>query len=102
MVLRAKEYIAEGDIFQVVLSQRFESAFSGDPLGLYRCLRFGNPSPYMFFLNFGGEFCALGSSPEVHVRVRGRVAELRPIAGTRPAATTQFLMKEMRASCSLT
>jgi anthranilate synthase component I len=84
MVLRAKEYIAEGDIFQVVLSQRFESAFSGDPLDLYRCLRFGNPSPYMFFLNFGGEFYALGSSPELHVRVRGRVAELRPIAGTRP------------------
>ena len=55
-----------------------------DPLDLYRCLRFGNPSPYMFFLNFGGEFYALGSSPELHVRVRGRVAELRPIAGTRP------------------
>ena len=84
MVLRAKEYIADGDIFQVVLSQRFESEFSGDPLDLYRCLRFGNPSPYMFFLNFGGEFYVLGSSPEVHVRVRARVAELRPIAGTRP------------------
>jgi anthranilate synthase component 1 len=84
MVLRAKEYIAEGDIFQVVLSQRFESEFSADPLDLYRCLRFGNPSPYMFLLNFGDEFCALGSSPELHVRVRGRTAELRPIAGTRP------------------
>src|SRR5437879_6595043 len=84
MVLRAKEYIVEGDIFQAVLSQRFESEFSGDPLDLYRCLRFGNPSPYMFLLNFGDEFCALGSSPEVHVRVRGRTAELRPIAGTRP------------------
>ena len=84
LVLRAKKYIAEGDIFQVVLSQRFATEFSGDPLNLYRCLRFGNPSPYMFFLNFGGEFCALGSSPEVHVRVRGRLAELRPIAGTRP------------------
>src|SRR5947199_2584151 len=84
MVLRAKEYIAEGDIFQAVLSQRFESEFSGDPLDLYRCLRFGNPSPYMFLLNFGDEFCALGSSPELHVRVRGRTAELRPIAGTRP------------------
>jgi anthranilate synthase component I len=84
MVLRAKEYIADGNIFQVVLSQRFESEFSGDPLDLYRCLRFGNPSPYMFLLNFGDEFCALGSSPELHVRVRGRVAELRPIAGTRP------------------
>jgi anthranilate synthase component 1 len=84
MVLRAKEYINEGDIFQVVLSQRFESEFSADPLDLYRCLRFGNPSPYMFLLNFGDEFCALGSSPELHVRVRGRTAELRPIAGTRP------------------
>src|SRR5258708_38547790 len=84
MVLRAKEYISEGDIFQAVLSQRFESEFSADPLALYRCLRFGNPSPYMFLLNFGDEFCALGSSPELHVRVRGRTAELRPIAGTRP------------------
>jgi anthranilate synthase component I len=84
IVLRAKEYLAAGDIFQVVLSQRFESEFCGDPLDLYRCLRFGNPSPYMFFLNFGGEFYALGSSPEVHVRVRNGVAELRPIAGTRP------------------
>jgi anthranilate synthase component 1 len=84
MVLRAKEYIAEGDIFQVVLSQRFESEFLADPLDLYRCLRFGNPSPYMFLLNFGDELCALGSSPELHVRVRGRTAELRPIAGTRP------------------
>jgi anthranilate synthase component I len=84
MVLQAKEYIAAGDIFQVVVSQRFESEFAGDALDLYRCLRFGNPSPYMFFLNFGEEFCALGSSPEVHVRVRARLAELRPIAGTRP------------------
>src|SRR5207244_7161886 len=84
MVLRAKEYISEGDIFQVVLSQRFESEFSADPLDLYRCLRFGNPSPYMFLLNFGDEFCALGSSPELHVRVRGRIAELRTIAGPRP------------------
>src|SRR5882724_9385570 len=83
----SKEYIAEGDIFQVVLSQRFESEFLSDPLDLYRCLRFGNPSPYMFLLNFGDEFCALGSSPELHVRVRGRTAELRPIAGTRPRGT---------------
>jgi anthranilate synthase component I len=84
MVQCAKEHIVEGDIFQVVLSQRFESEFLADPLDLYRCLRFGNPSPYMFLLNFGDEFCALGSSPELHVRVRGRTAELRPIAGTRP------------------
>ena len=84
MVARAKEYIAAGDIFQVVLSQRFEADFAADPIALYRSLRFGNPSPYMFFLNFGDEFCALGSSPELHVRVRGRLAEIRPIAGTRP------------------
>jgi len=84
MVVRAKQYISDGDIFQVVISQRFESEFSADPLDLYRCLRFGNPSPYMFFLNFGTEFCALGSSPELHVRVHGRTAEIRPIAGTRP------------------
>src|SRR5207237_5087273 len=84
MVLRVKEYISKGDIFQVVLSQRFESEFSTDPLDLYRCLRFGNPSPYMFFLNFGTEFCALGSSPELHVRVHGRTVEIRQIAGTRP------------------
>jgi anthranilate synthase component I len=87
MVQCAKEYIVEGDIFQVVLSQRFESEFLADPLDLYRCLRFGNPSPYMFLLNFGEEFCALGSSPELHLRVRGRTAELRPIAGTRPRGT---------------
>ena len=84
MVDRAKTYISDGDIFQVVLSQRFQSEFSADPLDLYRCLRFGNPSPYMFFLNFGREFCALGSSPELHVRVHERTVEIRPIAGTRP------------------
>jgi anthranilate synthase component 1 len=84
MVVRAKRYISDGDIFQVVLSQRFQSDFSADPLDLYRCLRFGNPSPYMFFLNFGTEFCGLGSSPELHVRVHERTVEIRPIAGTRP------------------
>ena len=84
MVDRAKQYIGEGDIFQAVLSQRFEAAYSADPLEIYRRLRFMNPSPYMFFLNFGDEFRALGSSPELHVRVRDRVAEMRPIAGTRP------------------
>jgi anthranilate synthase component I len=84
MVARAKELIAAGDIFQVVLSQRFETEYSGDPLDLYRCLRFGNPSPYMFYLKFGDDFTVIGSSPELHVRVRKRVAEIRPIAGTRP------------------
>jgi anthranilate synthase component 1 len=84
MVRRGKELIAAGDIFQVVLSQRFETEFGGDPLDLYRALRFGNPSPYMFCLKFDDDFAIVGSSPEMHVRVRDRIAEIRPIAGTRP------------------
>jgi len=84
MVRQAKELIAAGEIFQVVLSQRFETQFGGDALDLYRALRFGNPSPYMFCLQFGENFTIVGSSPEMHVRVRQRVAEIRPIAGTRP------------------
>ncbi len=84
IVGQAKELIGAGDIFQVVLSQRFEADFAGDPLQLYRCLRFGNPSPYMFLLKFGEEFTAVGSSPEVHIRVRDGLTEIRPIAGTRP------------------
>jgi anthranilate synthase component 1 len=84
MVVKAKELIAAGDIFQVVLSQRFETGFAGEALDLYRALRFGNPSPYMFCLRFDPNFAVLGSSPEVHLRVRDRMAELRPIAGTYP------------------
>ena len=84
MVKKAKELIAAGDIFQVVLSQRFETDFDGGPLDLYRALRFGNPSPYMFCLRFNRDFAVLGSSPEIHLRVRERTAELRPIAGTYP------------------
>ena len=84
MVHRAKQLIAAGDIFQVVLSQRFETEYVNDPLDLYRCLRFGNPSPYMFYLSFGSDFTAIGSSPELHVRVRNSTVEIRPIAGTRP------------------
>jgi anthranilate synthase component I len=87
-VNRAKEYILAGDIFQVVLSQRFESSFSGTPLDFYRCLRFINPSPYMFCLNFGGDFSLVGSSPEMHVRLTGDTVEIRPIAGTRPRGLT--------------
>src|SRR2546430_623076 len=83
-VERAKEYIRAGDIFQVVLSQRFESAFNGESLDFYRCLRFINPSPYMFCLNFGDDFALVGSSPEMHVRLVGNTVEIRPIAGTRP------------------
>jgi anthranilate synthase component I len=83
-VERAKEYIRAGDIFQVVLSQRFESDFSGDPLDFYRCLRFINPSPYMFCLKFDADFALVGSSPEMHVRLTGDTVEIRPLAGTRP------------------
>ena len=84
MVATAKDHIAAGDIFQVVLSQRFETDFKGNALDLYRALRFGNPSPYMFCLRLDSNFAVLGSSPEVHLRVRDRMAELRPIAGTYP------------------
>ncbi|MGI8430760.1 MAG: anthranilate synthase component I [Chthoniobacterales bacterium] len=88
MVRAAKEHIAAGDIFQVVLSQRFETDFTGDPLDLYRALRFINPSPYMFCLNFGADFSLVGSSPELHVRATDGALEIRPIAGTRPRGAT--------------
>jgi anthranilate synthase component 1 len=87
-VERAKEYIRAGDIFQVVLSQRFESDFRGEPLDFYRCLRFVNPSPYMFCLQFGDDFSLVGSSPEMHVRLTGDTVEIRPIAGTRARGGT--------------
>jgi anthranilate synthase component 1 len=87
-VNRAKEYITAGDIFQVVLSQRFESPFAGEPLDFYRCLRFINPSPYMFCLNFGRHFSLIGSSPEMHVRMADDIVEIRPIAGTRARGLT--------------
>ncbi|PYJ28532.1 MAG: anthranilate synthase component I [Verrucomicrobia bacterium] len=85
---QAKEYIRAGDVFQVVLSQRFESPFGGEPLDFYRCLRFINPSPYMFCLKFGNDFALVGSSPEMHVRLVGNTVEIRPIAGTRPRGGT--------------
>ena len=87
-VERAKEYIRAGDVFQVVLSQRFESDFDGDPLDFYRCLRFVNPSPYMFCLKFGADFALVGSSPEMHVRLINDAVEIRPLAGTRPRGAT--------------
>jgi anthranilate synthase component I len=83
-VSRIRDYIRAGDIFQAVLSQRFESEFGGEPLDFYRCLRFINPSPYMFCLKFGDDFSLVGSSPEMHVRLVGDAVEIRPIAGTRP------------------
>lgn len=87
-VRKAKEYIVAGDIFQAVLSQRFQTEFKGDPLDLYRCLRLVNPSPYMFCLRFGGGFSLVGSSPELHVRLADGTVELRPIAGTRRRGRT--------------
>ncbi|MCW5718972.1 MAG: anthranilate synthase component I [Bauldia sp.] len=83
MVRQAKEYIAAGDIFQVVLSQRFEAPFSLPPFALYRALRRTNPSPYLYYLDFG-DFALAGSSPEILVRVRDGEVAIRPIAGTRP------------------
>jgi anthranilate synthase component 1 len=87
MVARAKDYIRAGDIFQVVPSQRWTAPFALPPFALYRALRRTNPSPYMFFFNFGG-FQIVGASPEVLVRVRGDVVTIRPIAGTRPRGAT--------------
>ncbi len=78
----AKEYIRAGDIFQVVLSQRFDLDFAGDPFSAYRALRYLNPSPYLFFIKRGQTSIA-GSSPEMLLRVQGRDLEYRPIAGTR-------------------
>ncbi len=100
MVLRAKEYIAAGDIFQVVLSQRFSVPFALPPFALYRALRRTNPSPFLFFLDFG-EFSIVGSSPEILVRVRDGEVTIRPIAGTRPRGSTpdedRALAKELLA-----
>jgi anthranilate synthase component 1 len=87
MVLKAKEYIAAGDIFQVVLAQRFAAPFNLAPFALYRALRRVNPAPFLFFLDYG-DFAVAGSSPEILVRVRGDTVTVRPIAGTRPRGAT--------------
>jgi anthranilate synthase component 1 len=87
MVMRAKDYIAAGDVFQVVLSQRFEAPFKLPPFSLYRALRRVNPSPYLFFLDFG-TFAVAGSSPEILVKAKNGVVTVRPIAGTRPRGAT--------------
>ncbi len=81
-VLRCKDYIREGDIMQVVLSQRISTPFHARPLDVYRALRASNPSPYMYFMDFG-DYQVVGSSPEVLVRRSGDQVTLRPIAGTR-------------------
>lgn len=100
MIERAKEYIAAGDIFQVVLSQRFELETAIDPFSVYRVLRTLNPSPYMYYFQFAQE-TIVGASPEVLVRVEDRKVEVRPIAGTRRRgsgrAEDEQLAKELLA-----
>ena len=87
MVGKAKEYIKLGDIFQVVLSQRFEAKLTKKPLDIYKKLRITNPSPFMFFFNFS-DFQIIGASPEILVRLRDNKITVRPIAGTRPRGKT--------------
>ena len=90
----AKEYISNGDIFQVVLSQRMKATISGDPFSLYRKLRITNPSPYMYFLDFG-EYIVTGSSPESLVRANTSAVTTNPIAGTRPRGKSVFEDEEL-------
>jgi anthranilate synthase component 1 len=87
-VRKAKEYILAGDIFQVVLSQRFEFTVASEPLRVYESLRVANPSPYMYFIRFDG-LNLLGSSPEILVKVLDRRVTIRPLAGTRPRGRSE-------------
>jgi len=100
IVEEAKEYILAGDIFQVVLSQRFSAPLTCDPLTIYRAVRHINPSPYLFYLHVD-DTILIGSSPEILVKKEGRKAIVRPIAGTRPRGATtdedQALEKELLA-----
>lgn len=88
-VQHTKELILEGEAIQVVLSQRFECPFYGEPLNAYRALRIINPSPYMYFLKYGEDFFLAGSSPEIMARVNEGTVIVRPIAGTRPRGRTE-------------
>ena len=110
-VLRAKEYIASGDVFQCVLSQRFDCVPDVDAFDVYRALRIVNPSPYMYFLRFGMEAAGaakkktkatvahiVGASPELLVRVHGRSVEYRPIAGSRPRSADEVEDRALEAS----
>ena len=101
MVERAKEYIVAGDIFQVVLSQRFSAPFTLPPFALYRALRRTNPSPFLFHLDFGG-FALVGSSPEILVRVREGEVTIRPIAGTAPRGETELPTRSSPRRCCAT
>ena len=97
MVNKAKKYIKLGDIFQVVLSQRFEAKLTKKPLDIYKKLRITNPSPFMFFFNFS-DFQIVGASPEILVRLRDNKITVRPIAGTRPRGKhikKIFIMKKI-------
>ncbi len=100
MVIKGKEHIKAGDIFQIVLSQRFKADISVDAFEIYRCLRVLNPSPYMFYLNFDG-LQLVGASPELLVRCENGLVETRPIAGTRPRgkneAEDEAFMKSLLA-----
>jgi len=96
MVVKAKEYIVAGDAFQIVLAQRFEAPFTLPPFSLYRALRRTNPSPYLYFLDFGN-FAVAGSSPEILVKVSGDVVTIRPIAGTRARGATPHEDKALEA-----
>jgi anthranilate synthase component 1 len=90
MVIKAKEYIVEGDIIQVVLSQRFETDLDLPPLQVHRALRAINPSPYMYCLHLGDNFSIAGTSPEIHARCIDREITVRPIAGTRKRGATSL------------
>jgi anthranilate synthase component I len=95
-VLKAKEYIAAGDAFQIVPSQRFSVPFALPPFALYRALRRINPAPFLFFLDFGG-FAVVGSSPEILVRLRDGIVTIRPLAGTRRRGATHEEDQAMEA-----
>ena len=96
MVARAKDYIAAGDIFQVVLAHRFSAPWNQDPFAFYRSLRRGNPSPYLFFLDYV-DFQLAGSSPEILVRLKDGRVTIRPLAGTRPRGATPELDQALEA-----
>ncbi len=93
-VKKAQDYIKAGDIFQVVLGQRFETPLSAPPFALYRALRRLNPSPFLYYLNFA-DHAVVGSSPEILVRLRDETVTIRPIAGTRPRGKTPLADKEL-------
>lgn len=96
MVEKAKEHVYSGDVFQIVLSQRFESTFKGEPFELYRRLRNANPSPYMFYMNFH-DYTILGTSPESLVKIQDDVVATNPIAGTRKRGATKAEDEQLAA-----